>query len=93
MLDSMKKWIAHSAEANADLDIFTSNLIDALVNDINGLDRYQDSHETDLVLSGYGFLADQHNELPFSKDLWKGYALGFLRGQLTESLAHDDVEE
>lgn len=90
MLDTMKQWIANRSKAETALDDFTSKLINALESDMDNLDALRDRHAADLISSGYGFLDEPSNDLSFSRDLWKGYALGFLRGQIEESIANDE---
>lgn len=98
MIEAMNKWIHHSSEMDKALDDFTCELVNSLERDLAQLSRDDGSSVTrgdrQLVDAGYGFLNEPDNCLShISKDLWKGYALGFLRGQIEEAMLHDVAED
>lgn len=98
MIEKMSKWIQNSSEADKALDDFTNELIASLEKDIAQYDREDapsvSRGERQLVEAGYDFLNEPDNCLGhISRDLWKGYALGFLRWQLEESMLHDSEDD
>lgn len=90
MVDTMKKWMVNANEAEKNLDEFTAELLDYLEED----QAKPGSDAEALIKAGYGFLDEPSNEITnISKDLWKGYALGFMRGWIQEALEKDSDEE
>ena len=88
MIKTMNEWIKNTKAAEKNLDDFTNALIDHLNNDLCGLEK--SGCDKALIESGYGFLEEQDNGLDhISKDLWKGYALGFMRGQFEQATEED----
>lgn len=89
MIETMRKWIFNTNEAEKELDQFAAELFEVLTTDLEQIEKYP-TREKELIESGYGFIDEPENGLGhISKDLWKGYALGYMRALIDEELAGD----